>query len=80
MLQKKHKNEEENKLDNVEASFAEYFFLLNQVGNENPSVKVTRSTITSFVEAKNAKMQNMESLSFPVADIGNGGPSTWGDE
>ncbi|BAT92101.1 hypothetical protein LR48_Vigan05g166000 [Vigna angularis] len=93
-LKKKRKNEEENELDiidNAEASFAE-LFKLNDAENENhgdemkaqekvsKDVKVARSTVTSFAKPKNAKMQNMESLSFPVADIGHGGPSTWGDE
>jgi len=93
-LKKKHKNEEKGELDiidNAEASFAE-LFKINDAENQNhgdemkaqykvpKDVKFAGSTVTSFAKPKNAKMQNMESLSFPVADIGNGGPSTWGDE
>ncbi|XP_014522663.1 dynein regulatory complex subunit 3 [Vigna radiata var. radiata] len=93
-VKKKRKNEEESELDiidNAEASFAE-LFKINHAENENhgdemkaqekvsKDVKVAGSAVTSFAKPKNAKMQNMESLSFPVADIGNGGPSTWGDE
>ena len=93
-LKKKFKNKEQSELDiidNAEASFAE-LFKINDAENQNHSdemkaqdkvpkdVKFAGSTVTSFAKPKNIKMQNMESLSFPVADIGNGGPSTWGDE
>ncbi|WVZ00304.1 hypothetical protein V8G54_026373 [Vigna mungo] len=93
-VKKKRKNEEESELDiidNAEASFAE-LFKINKAENQNhgdemkaqekvsKDVKVAGSEVTSFAKPKDAKMQNMESLSFPVADIGNGGPSTWGDE
>ncbi|KAK7335616.1 hypothetical protein VNO80_27556 [Phaseolus coccineus] len=95
-LKKKFKNEEQSELDiidNAEASFAE-LFKINDAENQNhgdemkaqdevptKDVKFAGSTVTSFAKPKNVKMQNMESLSFPVAeDIGNGGPSTWGDE
>ncbi|QCE09483.1 hypothetical protein DEO72_LG10g704 [Vigna unguiculata] len=95
-LKKKRKNEEQSELDiidDAEASFAE-LFKINDVQNQNhgdemktqekvsKDVKFAGITVTSFTKPKNAKMQNMESLSFsfPVVDFGNGGPSTWGDE
>ncbi|TKY48665.1 phosphatase 1 regulatory subunit SDS22 [Spatholobus suberectus] len=93
-LKKKRKNEEQSELDvidDAEASFVE-LFKINDAENLNDDdemksqdkvpkdVKLVGSTVTSFAKGKNAKMQNMESLSSPVAEIGMGGPSTWGDE
>ncbi|KAK7402050.1 hypothetical protein VNO78_14009 [Psophocarpus tetragonolobus] len=93
-LKKKHKNKEQRELDvidDAEASFAE-LFKINDTENLNHSdemetrdevakdVKLVGSTVTSFVKLKNAKMQNMETISSSVVEIGMGGPSTWGDE
>nr|KYP43887.1 Protein phosphatase 1 regulatory subunit 7 [Cajanus cajan] len=93
-LKKKRKNEEQSELDVIddgEASFAELFKIndaetLNRDDEIKAQVKVAKdvklvgSTVGSFAEGKNAKMQNMESLSSSVAEIGMGGPSTWGDD
>ncbi|KAL5132039.1 Protein phosphatase 1 regulatory subunit 7 [Glycine soja] len=93
-LKKKHKNEEQSELDvidDAEASFAE-LFKINDAENLNlvdemrardkvpKDVKLAGDTVTSFAKRKNAKMQNIESLSAPEAEVGMGGPSTWGDE
>ncbi|RDY02982.1 Protein phosphatase 1 regulatory subunit 7 [Mucuna pruriens] len=87
----KRKNEKQSELDvidDAEASFAE-LFKINEAEDLNhedemkaqdkvsKDVKLVGSTVTSFAKRKNAKTQNMESLSSPVAEIGMGGPSTW---
>ncbi|KAL2331908.1 hypothetical protein Fmac_019489 [Flemingia macrophylla] len=93
-LKKKRKNKELSELDvidDAEASFAELFKIngaetLNHDDEMKEEVKVHKdvklvgSTVASFAKGKNAKMQNMESLSSSVAEIGMGGPSTWDDE
>ncbi|KAJ1408476.1 Leucine-rich repeat [Sesbania bispinosa] len=93
---KKQKNEEQSELDvidNAEASFVE-LFNINDAENLNhggemkvrdtvtvaKDVKFVDSTVTSLAKRKSTKKQNMESLLSPVAEIGMGGPSTWGDE
>ncbi|KAH1104311.1 hypothetical protein GYH30_037962 [Glycine max] len=94
-LKKQHKNDEQSELDvidDAEASFAE-LFKINDAENLNLAdemkaqdkapkevMKLAGDPVTSFAKHKNAKIQNMESLSAPVAEIGMGGPSTWGDE
>ncbi|KAK7272241.1 hypothetical protein RJT34_28719 [Clitoria ternatea] len=90
---KKQKNEKQNELDvidDAEASFMD-LFKINDAGNLNhddemkahdkvpKDAKSVGSTVTSFAKHKIAKLQNTDSLSS-VAEIGMGGPSTWGDE
>ncbi|KAK7324848.1 hypothetical protein VNO77_28727 [Canavalia gladiata] len=87
--EKQQKNEKQSELDvidDAEASFAELFKIndaenLNYDSEMKVQEKMPKSIpVTSFGKRRNAKMQNMESLSFPVAEIGMGGPSTWGDD
>lgn len=91
---KKQKNEEQSELDvldDAEASFMELFKIEDaenlshggemKVQDKVPKdMKAVSSTVTSFVKHKNVKWKNTKSLSYPLEEIGIGGPSTWGDE
>ena len=91
---KKQKNEKQSELDvidDAEASFVELFKVEDaenvnhgdemKVQDKVPKdVKLVGSATTSVTKRKRTKMQNMEPLSYPLVEIGMGGPSTWGDE
>lgn len=95
-MKKKQKNEKQSEfdvIDDAEASFEELFNMkekdaenLNhggemEVQDELPKgLKMVGSTETASAKHQSAKVKNMESLSSPVAEIGMGGPSTWGDD
>ncbi|XP_054810870.1 leucine-rich repeat-containing protein ODA7 isoform X2 [Prosopis cineraria] len=91
--QKRSKNRKQSEIDvidDAEASFVDLFNVNDEDLEHGGQIEVVEKvlkdvnfvgdTVPSVCKRKSSKKRNVEPPSYPISEIGMGGPSTWGDE